>query len=136
MRHPGSRMTPSARRGPRWATLTGLLGLLILLVAGCGADATATPAPPTATAVPPTAVATAAPATATRVPATAAPTAVVVPPGSFVNPVFNQDFPDPFVLSVNGTYYAYATNGVGRNIQTTQSNDLVHWQRGPDALPA
>ena len=54
---------------------------------------------------------------------------------SFTNPVWNQDFPDPFVLHVGDTYYAYATNGDGDQVQTLTSKDLVHWHRGPDALP-
>jgi len=54
---------------------------------------------------------------------------------SFTNPVLNRDFPDPFVLEVGDTYYAYATNGNGRQVQTATSHDLVHWTLGPDALP-
>ena len=53
----------------------------------------------------------------------------------FTNPVYNRDFPDPFVLKAGPTYYAYATNGNGSNVQTATSKDLVHWTRGPDALP-
>jgi beta-xylosidase len=53
----------------------------------------------------------------------------------FTNPVYDRDFPDPFVLHVGKTYYAYATNGNGANIQTATSSDLVHWKPGPDALP-
>ena len=51
------------------------------------------------------------------------------------NPVYARDFPDPFVLRVGDTYYAYATNGNGANVQTASSKDLVHWRPGPDALP-
>ena len=54
---------------------------------------------------------------------------------TFANPVHNADFPDPFVLKVSDTYYAYATNGAGKQVQTLTSGDLVHWQPGPDALP-
>src|SRR5579859_1471784 len=53
---------------------------------------------------------------------------------TFVNPVLNIDFPDPDVLKVGNTYYAYATNGNGFNIQVTSSTDLVHWQRVKEAL--
>jgi beta-xylosidase len=53
----------------------------------------------------------------------------------FTNPVFKSDFPDPFVLRVGGTYYAYATNSVSDNVQTLHSTDLVHWKRGKDAMP-
>jgi beta-xylosidase len=76
----------------------------------------------------------AAPTATTAAPAASSTTAV--PPGSFQNPVLRQDFPDPFVLNANGTYYAYATNGSGKNIQTAQSPDLVHWTVGRDAMPA
>ena len=51
------------------------------------------------------------------------------------NPVYTRDFPDPFILKVHGTYYAYATNGNGSNVQTATSTDLTHWQPGRDALP-
>jgi beta-xylosidase len=54
---------------------------------------------------------------------------------SLYNPVYPRDFPDPFVLKVGQTYYAYATNGNGSNVQTATSRDLVHWKPGPDALP-
>src|SRR5260370_38188537 len=56
--------------------------------------------------------------------------------GTFQNPVHGRDFPDPFVLHVGDTYYAYATNAGGINVQTAVSRDLVHWTAGPDALPA
>jgi beta-xylosidase len=55
--------------------------------------------------------------------------------GSYVNPVYDQDFPDPAVLRVSTTYHAYATQGGGKNIQTLTSPDLVHWRPGNDALP-
>ncbi|MEV6394724.1 family 43 glycosylhydrolase [Streptomyces sp. NPDC051907] len=42
-------------------------------------------------------------------------------------PVLDQDFPDPDLLAVNGTYHAYATNAYGRNIQHATSRDLVDW---------
>jgi beta-xylosidase len=54
---------------------------------------------------------------------------------TFRNPVHDSDFPDPFVLTVGDTYYAYATNGTGKQVQTLTSTDLVHWKPGPDALP-
>jgi beta-xylosidase len=54
---------------------------------------------------------------------------------TFTNPVLNRDFPDPFVLKAGSTYYAYATNGNGRQVQTATSHDLVHWRPGRDALP-
>ncbi|MFN2561565.1 MAG: glycoside hydrolase family 43 protein [Jatrophihabitans sp.] len=55
--------------------------------------------------------------------------------GGYVNPVYDQDFPDPAVLRVGTTYHAYGTQGAGKNIQTLSSPDLVHWRPGGDALP-
>lgn len=54
---------------------------------------------------------------------------------AFRNPVHAADFPDPFVLREDGTYYAYATNAAGKEVQTLTSTDLVHWRPGRDALP-
>ena len=45
------------------------------------------------------------------------------------------DFPDPFILPVGGTYFAYATNSVAGNIQIIESSDLSHWTAVGDALP-
>jgi beta-xylosidase len=51
--------------------------------------------------------------------------------------VIRQDFPDPDLLKVGDTYYAYATGNFDAkiSIQTARSNDLVHWEILPDALP-
>ncbi|WP_199424533.1 glycoside hydrolase family 43 protein [Actinotalea solisilvae] len=51
------------------------------------------------------------------------------------NPVVDDDFPDPDVLEVDGTYYAYATNGNLRNVRVASSTDLVGWTELDDALP-
>ena len=53
-------------------------------------------------------------------------------------PVVDQDFPDPDVLLVDGTYYAYATQpGDGSvNVQVATSTDLTTWQvQVQDPLP-
>ena len=60
--------------------------------------------------------------------------------GTYVNPVLDEDFPDPAViLAPDGFYYAYATqterDGQWINIQVARSADLVHWQQLGDALP-
>jgi len=55
--------------------------------------------------------------------------------GTFVNPVIDRDFPDPGVLRVGDTYYVYATNGAGANIQAARSKDLVRWDPLVDVLP-
>ena len=67
-------------------------------------------------------------------------TAPVPVAGTYVNPVFDADFPDPAViLADDGRYYAYATqtlrDGGWINIQVARSADLVHWQQLGDALP-
>lgn len=59
-------------------------------------------------------------------------------PATYVNPVIDQDFPDPSVIrAADGQYYAYATQGGDpiRNLQVARSADLVHWQVIGDALP-
>jgi beta-xylosidase len=50
-------------------------------------------------------------------------------------PVDLRDFPDPFVLNVNGAYYAFATNAGPTNVQVMSSTDLLDWNTLPDALP-
>ncbi len=54
----------------------------------------------------------------------------------FRNPVWDSNFPDPMIIDGgSGTYWAFATNGNGANVQTLRSTDLVSWEQGPDALP-
>ena len=50
-------------------------------------------------------------------------------------PVYDGDFPDPFVLVAGGRYFAYGTQTGGMNIQVMQSSDLADWQHRGDALP-
>jgi Glycosyl hydrolases family 43 len=50
--------------------------------------------------------------------------------------VYPFDFPDPDVILVGSTYYAYATNAVAGNIQILDSTDLVHWSPVGNALPS
>jgi arabinan endo-1,5-alpha-L-arabinosidase len=68
------------------------------------------------------------------------PTSVPAAPRKYVNPVLDEDFPDPAViLAPDGYYYAYATQtlreGQWINIQVARSTDLVHWEHLGDALP-
>ncbi|WP_255491713.1 MULTISPECIES: glycoside hydrolase family 43 protein [unclassified Actinotalea] len=56
-------------------------------------------------------------------------------PAHAANPVIDDDFPDPDVLEVDGTYYAYATEGNLRNVRVASSTDLVEWTALDDALP-
>ena len=97
-------------------------------VADTGSDATAPPAPDASddagstadVAIPPD-------------PIDAAPEAA--PAATYLNPVIDQDFPDPFILRQGATYYAFGTNAGTKNIQAAQSSDLAHWTLLPDALP-
>ena len=134
-----------AARARRPGAILALL-LCVWLLAGCSdAAPTITPGPTTAaTVVPTTAAATAAPATATEAQATATEATVASPTGAaavpsgptYQNPVLQTDFPDPFVLHAGDTYYAYATNGSGANVQRAKSPDLAHWEMMGDAMPA
>jgi beta-xylosidase len=55
---------------------------------------------------------------------------------TFTNPVYDKNFPDPGVLHEGGTWFAYGTNDVTRNVPLLTSTDLVHWTKEPDVLPA
>ena len=126
-----------------WTTVLAL-ALAASLLAGCqrqeGQQGGAPTAAPTAlAAAPPTAPTTApaAPAAPTAAPTEAGPTPMPTPgPGQFVNPVVDMDFPDPDTLKVGDTYYAYATNANGANIQGASSTDLVNWKSFGETLPA
>ena len=63
-------------------------------------------------------------------------TAAVAGEDTFQNPVLKYDFPDPGIMQVGDTYYAYATNASGRNVQAARSTDLVKWELLTDAMPA
>ena len=49
--------------------------------------------------------------------------------------VIAANMPDPAVVHVGDTYFLYATQGSGRNVQVATSTDLRTWTAGPDALP-
>ena len=55
---------------------------------------------------------------------------------TYTNPVWDWDFPDPHVTEVDGTYYAYATNASGKNVQMARSTDLISWEYLTDAMPS
>lgn len=54
---------------------------------------------------------------------------------TFSNPVLAEDAPDPAILKVGSSYYAYSTNAGGRTVPVFRSADLVHWKAAGDALP-
>jgi beta-xylosidase len=105
-----------------------IAGILLFLFSACARESTAAPS----------ATQTESTATAAQNP-TSAPTATATELAgpSFTNPVYNDDFPDPYVMRVGDTYYAYATtNGGTINIRVIKSEDLIHWEKLGDALPA
>jgi beta-xylosidase len=55
---------------------------------------------------------------------------------TFQNPVILRDFPDPGIILVEDTYYAYSTNAAGRNVPVASSTDLLNWTFLGDAMPA
>jgi beta-xylosidase len=121
----------TGHRPGRWPTVARgwfLTVALTLLIAACGGaqPSAQQPAPaPTTVAAP-----SAAPA------ATGIPPTPTLAPDQFANPVIDRDFPDPDLLKVGDTYYAYATNAGTENIQAASSSDLVDWERLGSALPA
>lgn len=55
----------------------------------------------------------------------------------YQNPVYPNDFADPFVLQTRGRYYAYGTAAAGpdgRIFPVLRSDDLVKWERLTGAL--
>ncbi|GIM96191.1 glycoside hydrolase family 43 protein [Paractinoplanes toevensis] len=56
-------------------------------------------------------------------------------PMTFTNPVYDKNFPDPGVLHVDGTWFAYGTNSAVANVPLLTSTDLVHWTERGDVLP-
>jgi beta-xylosidase len=45
------------------------------------------------------------------------------------------DFPDPYVLAIGDTYYAYSTGSSFTTVQVMSSPDLVNWTMLGDAMP-
>lgn len=117
-----------------------LLLMLAVSLASCArADQAAAPtSAPAAPAAPTSAPAPTPAETASPAPANSEPNTQnsELPPGTFQNPVFRRDFPDPGVVDYQGTFYAFATNGSGQNVQAARSQDLVRWEAMPDAMPA
>lgn len=50
-------------------------------------------------------------------------------------PVYDGDFPDPFVLVDGERYFVYGTQTGDINVQVMESADLSQWQHRGDALP-
>jgi beta-xylosidase len=54
---------------------------------------------------------------------------------TYTNPVYPHDFPDPFILNDNGTYYAFSTNVGSAHVPILRSDTLASWTLLGDALP-
>ena len=50
-------------------------------------------------------------------------------------PVYDGDFPDPFILVDGDRYLAYGTQTGDINLQVMESADLTRWEHRGDALP-
>jgi beta-xylosidase len=50
-------------------------------------------------------------------------------------PVYDGDFPDPFVVVAGERYFAYGTQTGDLNLQVMESADLAGWRHHGDALP-
>jgi beta-xylosidase len=50
-------------------------------------------------------------------------------------PAYDRDFPDPHLLLVGRTYYAYSTQVGDTNVPVMRSSDLTRWSRRSEALP-
>lgn len=113
-------MSVAHRSWRGWLTIV-VAGLL----AGCGPAAQASPSPISTASPSPTSAESSTPQ---------APPTIDGP--SYSNPVYERDFPDPHVIAVDGTYYAYSTNVGTQNVPVISSVDLVAWERLGDAMPA
>jgi len=60
----------------------------------------------------------------------------VIEKRSVAGPVIDKNFPDPSVIEVDGVWYAFATNGLGRRIPMAKSSDFKSWSIiDGDAMP-
>src|SRR5215210_5023054 len=57
-------------------------------------------------------------------------------PARAARPLFGCDFPDPMVLRVGRTYYAYGTSGHRGFFPILRSGDLRHWRRAGNGFRA
>lgn len=122
-----------ARR--RW----GCALAVMLAVSGCSWGGDDERSRPTATTRPPTTASsgTAATTTSTATSAPAAPmtTGPTAPPADPIGlRVWEHDFPDPFVLVVDGEYYAYATQAGSLHIQRLRGESPSDWHDLGEAL--
>lgn len=60
---------------------------------------------------------------------------MTVSAGTYQNPVYPENAPDPQAIQVDGHWYLFHTNVAGRNVPVLTSPDLVEWTPAGDALP-
>jgi hypothetical protein len=113
-----------------------------MLTIGCRAPIAGRPAEPTdAGAAPRTETvdtpSTASSASSTTTTTTAAPVAITTTQlaTTINNPVYDEDFPDPYIVTSPTGYVAFSTNSRGRHVPVLTSTDLVRWTDAGDALP-
>jgi beta-xylosidase len=103
---------------PRWRGAVLPAVLAGALLSGCGGDDRDSTADPTAQSKATTG------------------TSSATPTGGPAVPVIKSNFPDPDVMAVGATYYAFATEHPGgSNVQAMKSTDLKTWTELPDAFP-
>jgi Glycosyl hydrolases family 43 len=56
--------------------------------------------------------------------------------GGYWTPLYSENFADPTVLEVGGSYVAYATQSGQESVPTATSSDGVNWTAGPNAMPS
>jgi beta-xylosidase len=130
----------------------GVAAALVLLLAACGGGGSGDASRATATGDPPAGgsgggsaeapAASGQPSPVAPEPSgeasTPAESAAARTPGAdeFTNPVYDEPLADPYILAVDGTYYAYGTKGFeATDFATVRSMDLVSWEELPTALP-
>lgn len=123
----------SSRRRRHRQIALGALAVASLVLAG-GVVVELTRSDPTSTSArsPTSTRPTEVPDTAPRSPTTPTTSAS---PGDYENPVITPDAPDPYILKVGDTYYAYSTNTGFLHIPVYTSTDLATWSSASDALP-
>ena len=117
----------TARNDARRPRAPAVLALGLVLAGCAGGNGGAEPSPPAGS--------TPSAGAASPSPLASQPEPSRVDDTMFSNPVLDDNFADPFILEVDGTYYAYATGDLNVNIQVARSPNLVEWEHLGEALP-
>ncbi|MEY2434181.1 MAG: hypothetical protein QOC92_3906 [Acidimicrobiaceae bacterium] len=101
-----------------------------------GSDASREEAPPSTVKVSLAAAPGSAPVVTTTPSGPADPPPADAPPALPLRPArLDVDFPDPSVVWGGDRWYAFATGAQGRNVQVSESNDLLNWSKPVEAAP-